>query len=560
MKWLLIGGLMLVPPLVRAQNSLDPAAQQAIDKIFSEYGHAGKPALAVAAIKGGKLVFQKVVGQANLEYKVPATADTRFHVNAQAWEFVAFAILNLEDQGKLSLSDDVRTYLPEVPDFGKKISINHLLSSTDGLYSYSGINALTGSRSKEVDQVGKIPDYIKHQKRLNFAPGEVFSVRGDTRFVLLKKIVEVVSGQSFEAYSKAQIFDPLGMVNTIFLAAPNPSLENLATPYALDGSGKYQLSQGEGNAAGMMNLYSSLRDMTTWRQHVRSHKLASKLQSPLKLDNGAPIRGMAGVSIYGQQHFGQERGIPKTFQAGSFGGYTSVFFGFPGHDMTVITLGSGGGYNGRYGMNVAYQFLPGAFPEPETIDYTKIEGVKMSPAELQKYEGKFWNAKASVASVLHMKGNVLHYNRVGGAVHNELIPLSDTVFQMKVEGDDTLLLKFVEGKHGRQMHYSVTGSDPMVFESYRPATYSKSELAQFTGSYFSKELNTSYEFEENQGVLSARNLHAGSVSFEPVHADLFHGNKAFLSGVQFVRKNGVVTGFQVMVDGVRHLEFRKLRS
>ncbi|WP_349742920.1 serine hydrolase domain-containing protein [Roseateles cavernae] len=549
-----IACLALLPQLASAQ--LDPAAQAAVDRVLADFKDPNRPALAIAVISKGSLIYQQAFGQASLEYKVPATVDTRFHVDKLAWEVIAFAILKLEQEGKVSLSDDVRTYLPALPDFGKPISINHLLSSTDGLHSYRILHALTGAKPTEAGQKAGLPDYIKRQRQANFTPGQAYSSIADTRFLVLQKLVEVVTGQSFDAYCKEQLFEPLGMSNTLFASAA--PLSNLATPYSGDPKTGYSPSHGERGAAAYASLYSSIRDMATWKRHVLSHGLAKKLHGALRLDDGTPIRSASGATIYGQQHEGKERGIPKQFQTGSHGGYASTSIRFPEQDFSVIVLSSGLAYNGAYGMRLAFLFLEKHFTEAETIDFTKIEAAKLSAAQLQNIQGSYWSPLAAQATKIHLKDNVLHYSRPGAEW--EILPLSAALLQLKIPSDDKFLLQLTEGRDGRQMKLSVTGSDPVVFNAYQPASYTKAELAQFTGTFFNRDLNTMIELVETDGVLTARNLHIGTVNFAPVHGDIFTGDKNFLSGLKFIRTGHAVSSFQILVDGARNLEFTKLRS
>lgn len=549
-----IACLTLLPQLASAQ--LDPAAQAAVDKVLADFKDPKRPALAIAVISKGSLIYQQAFGQAHLEYKVPATVDTRFHVDRLAWEFIAFAVLKLEQEGKFSLNDEVQKYLPALPNFGKPISINHLLSSTDGLHSYRILHAITGAKLTPADQKGQLPDYIQRQRQANLTPGQAYSSGADTRFVVLQKLIEVVTGQSFEAYCKTQIFEPLGMSNTLFSAAA--PLSNLAMPYSGDPKTGYSHSPGESAASAYASLYSSIRDMATWKRHILSHGLARKLHAPLQLDNGTAIRGASGATIYGQQHEGKERGIPKHFQTGSHGGYASTSIRFPEQDFSVIVLSSGLAYNGAYGMRLAFHFLENHFTEAETIDFTTIETAKLSAAQLQNIQSSYWSPLAAQASKIHLKDNVLHFSRPGAEW--EILPLSTALLQLKIPSDDKFLLQLTEGRDGRQMKLSVTGSDPVVFNAYQPASYTKAELAQFTGTFFNRDFNTMVELVEADGVLTARNGHIGTVNFAPVHGDIFTGDKNFLSGVKFIRTGQAVSGFQILVDGARHLEFTKLRS
>ncbi|MDM5180266.1 serine hydrolase [Massilia sp. DJPM01] len=561
-KCLMLGCIASLSLTAYADTDIDPASALAIEKIFADVNSPNKPALTVIALRNGKPIYQKAFGSANLEYKIPATVDTKFQVDRLAWEFIAFATFMLEEQGKIKLDEDVRSYLPEMPGFGGKITVRHLLSSTDGLHGYKVLKSLAGWESREPDQHTTIFKMIKNQKALNFKPGKEFSPGGDTRLVLLAKVVEAVSGEPFDVFCKNRIFSPLGMSNTQFVYDSGLPLENTAVPYRPGDNGAYQADRG--NAPGPANLYTSVRDLGVWRSHLASQdpgvrSLVKQLDSPIRLDNGAVIKDMSSISIYGQQHIGQERGIPKVYQMGNSGGYASSIFRFPAQDFTVITLSSGLAYSGSYGMRLATVLLKDHFPEPESIDYSKIAAVKLRPGQLQKYEGDYWSSVRAISAKVHLKDGVLYFSRAEGIEGRELIPLGDSVFQLKAEGDDTFIIKFVDTKSGKNVHYIMGESDPLVYESYRPMPQTKDALTQFTGVFYSDELNSSFVLDASSGTLTASNIRVGAVKFKPTNQDMFSGDKRFMAGIKFIRgKGNEVTGFRIAVDEVRNLVFKKM--
>ena len=562
---LLLMSLAALPFGAHAGNEDGPISRQAAAAVLGELDSPDKPAMAIALLQNGKVIYQQAFGSANLEHKAPATVDTTFQVDTLAWEFIAVATLMLEAQGKIKLDDDIRMYLPDLPDFGKTITINHLLSSTDGLYGYKVLKALAGWEPPQSGQDKAIVQLIKNQKTLNFAPGTAFSPGGDTRLILLAHIVEAASGQAFDAYCSTHIFTPLGMVNTAF-AYDNATLPaNTALPYRADGKGGFTLDQGGARVPGPLNLYSSIKDLALWRSRSGSpaagaKSLMARLDAPIRLDRGDIIKDISSISIYRQQHAGRERGIPKVYQMGTAGGYASSVFHFPEQNITAIALSSGLAYNGSYAMRLAALLLKNHFLEPETIDYDKIASVALSPAQLQKFAGRYWSPSRAISTRIHLKNGVLYYSRVEGADGRVLIPLGDAVFQLKIEGDDRYLVKFVDKQGGKELHFSMAGSDPVVFEPYQAASYTAGELAQFAGTFYSSELNSSFLVEANGGILSASNMRVGTVTFKPITTDLFAGDKTFMGGIQFKRgSNNDITGFHIMVDEVRQLEFRKIR-
>lgn len=565
-KQVVFGCLTLFAVAARASDALDPATTQAVERILANFDSPDKPALAVTVIRGGKPILERALGSVDLESKVPATVDTKFQVDSLAWEFIAYAVFMMEEEGKVKLDDDIRRYLPELPAFGRKITIKHLLSSTDGLYGYKTLQSLAGWSAGEPAQYKDIVQLLQSQKQTNFNPGEAFSPGGDTRLILLARIVEMASGQAFDAFCKSRIFGPLGMSNTMFVYGAGRPLHNTAVPYRLDGSGVLQRDHGPANVAGPANLYSSIRDFSLWRAWIASpppgkQSLVSKLHMPIRLDNGTLIKDVSSITTFGQQHAGQERGLPKVYRIASFGGYASSVFHFPGNDLAVVVLSSGLAYSGYVGMQIANILLSDRFPEPPNIDYAKITAVDVPPQQLQQLEGKYWDPTRATAASVQVKDNVLHYTRPRETEGRALIPLGDSRFQLKIEGDDSFVVRFMGNKKSKSVHYSMSGSDPVVFEQYTPVAYTKEELGRFAGTYYNKELNASFLLDASSGALVADNRRGGMVSFSSIGPDKFAGDQRFMGGITFVRgSKGDIAGLRVVVDEVRNLVFRKLRD
>src|SRR6185369_8859885 len=187
-----------------AQNGED-ALTKKVDQLFATWDKPESPGAAIAIIKDGAVVYKRGYGSANLEYNVPITPQTVFHVASVSKQFTAFAIAMLASQGKLSLDDDIRKQLPEVPDFGKKITIRHLIHHTSGLRDQWTLLAMAGWRLDDVITKEHIMKMVRYQRELNFDPGAEH-LYSNTGYTLLAAIVERVSGQSFREYTEANIF------------------------------------------------------------------------------------------------------------------------------------------------------------------------------------------------------------------------------------------------------------------------------------------------------------------------------------------------------------------
>ena len=186
-----------------------------VNQLFAEWNKPDSPGAAVAVTRDGEIIYKHGYGTANLEYDIPITPTTIFDIASVSKQFAAFAIATLSHEGKLSLDDDIRTYLPDVPDFGNTITIRHLLHHTSGLRDWVQSLVVAGDMMDDVISFNHILKMVRHQKALNYEPGTAYSY-SNTGYNLLAEIVEIVTGNSFREWTDANIFKPLGMTNSHF--------------------------------------------------------------------------------------------------------------------------------------------------------------------------------------------------------------------------------------------------------------------------------------------------------------------------------------------------------
>jgi len=173
----------------------------------------------------------KGYGSANLEYNIPITKSTVFNLASVSKHITAYCIALLESEGKLSIEDDIRKYLPELPDFGKTIKIKHLLHHTSGLRDPYGLMYLRGWNPLDVLKNRNVIRLLERQKELNNDPGDSY-MYSSSNYIVLSEIIKKVSGKSLSDWAKENIFDPLGMKNTFYNDATEENLvKNRADAY-----------------------------------------------------------------------------------------------------------------------------------------------------------------------------------------------------------------------------------------------------------------------------------------------------------------------------------------
>jgi CubicO group peptidase (beta-lactamase class C family) len=238
----------------------------AVDQLFAQWAGPDSPGASIAIIQDGKIVYSQGYGSANLEYGVPNTPATVFDLASASKQFTAFAIHLLAQDGKLSLDDDVRKYLPKLHDFGKVITIRQLLHHTSGVRDQSNLLLLAGWRLEDVITDEDVARLLFQQTELNFAPGDRF-LYSNSGYTLLAMVVKHVSGKTLPEFAKERIFDPLGMAHTHFQDHYGIVVKDRAYSYAPQPDGKYQYVALSDSTVGPSGLFSTVGDLARWDEN-----------------------------------------------------------------------------------------------------------------------------------------------------------------------------------------------------------------------------------------------------------------------------------------------------
>src|SRR5688572_25855884 len=238
---------VLLPAIAWTQAPADAAAR--VDQVFARWNSRETPGCAVGVARNGETVLARAYGMADLEHDVAATPATIYEAGSVSKQFTAGAIMLLAQQGKLSLTDDVRKYVPEVPDYGTPITIRHLLNHTSGLRDWGSVAGIGGwPRGNRMHTHAHMLDIVSRQRALNYPPGSAYSYT-NSGYNLLAVIVDRVSGMTFAEFSKQNIFQPLGMTRTEWRDDYTRIVKDRSVAYAARGGGRGR-GRGAGPAAG----------------------------------------------------------------------------------------------------------------------------------------------------------------------------------------------------------------------------------------------------------------------------------------------------------------------
>jgi len=316
----LSAGVVLSLTATRAPAQDVPRATIArIDSLFAPYSRTDAPGLAIAVVRDGRTIFAKGYGMADLEHRVAITPSTVFDVASVSKQFTGLAIAMLVGDGKIRLDDDVRRYIPEMANIGQPITINHLVHHTSGLRDWPGSLGLAGWSFDDVISFEQILTMAYHQRSLNFVPGSEYTY-SNTGYNLLAETVQRVTGQSFRAWTDANLFRPLGMTRTVFRDDHTVVIPDRALGYSRAADGRWHAVTNNLTALGSSSLMSTVEDLARWVINFDSMRVGGAQAMALTRTRGVLNDGSTIPYAFGLSH-GEYRGAATIGHTGSWAGF-----------------------------------------------------------------------------------------------------------------------------------------------------------------------------------------------------------------------------------------------
>jgi CubicO group peptidase (beta-lactamase class C family) len=528
-------GLLTALPTLAAPSSpvrLHPAR---IDAVFKPYSIPSAPGCALGIYQDGRVLYARGYGMADLNHAVPITPTTLFDVGSVSKQFTAASLVLLAHEGKLALTDDIRKYLPEIPDYGTPITVDHLLHHTSGLRDYNTLLLLKGYRSEDVTDDEDALEVIAHQRALRFKPGTRFEY-SNTGYFLAALIVKRVTGKTLAEFAKERLFQPLGMTRSHFRDDHTAIVPGRATAYSPSEKGGYQMDMSNWNQLGDGQVQTNISELVKWEENFHSARLGGRalvdaLQERGSLDTGASTSYGRGLFL------DTYRGVQRVQHSGGWAGYRSLLMRFPTLQVSIAVLCNRGDARPNLAENVADIVLEETFRAAEQRESKAATPVtppspEAATGDLGRYVGVYFDGDAQrVAHVRQQDGRLtldfgrrpLSLRAVGGE-------------RFEVEGTP-LVLAFA----GEKLTVSRHDESRSVFQRMQPVTLSDEDWKQLVGAYSSPELETTWriELKEGKAVLKGRAL--GTHPLEPVFADGFNTRPGLL---RLTRDDaGRLTGF-----------------
>ena len=513
-----------------------------IDRIFSS-ATPEAPGCAVGVSHHGKVVVNRAYGLADLERRVPLTPSSVFDIGSTQKQFVAAAVLLLAEEDRLSLSDDIRKYVPELPDVGHKVTLDHLLTHTSGVRDWTGLSNFSSAEEEALTM-------ILRQRGLNFAPGEEWSY-SNSGYVLLKEIVARVSGMPFSEFTRRRLFEPLGMNSTMYAADIRAAGEHGAVAYEKEGDGwKPDMMLGDERGGGA--VLTTAGDLLIWNDALANGRLGAfvseKIQEPARLRNGRELGYARGLFV------DEYEGLKRVWHTGSARAFKSVLARFPERGLSIAILCNSGDTDDR--PRVMRRLVDMFAPAPDAPDTAA-----KAPAEAAGAQGPDLSGKAGLffgettGEPLRLLVNNGRLRIAGGpplvAVARDrfrnpegrLSFMSQDEFELRFLSPDEIELRSMEGETTR-------------YRRARPYAPTPAELQAFAGRYESDELGAVFEVAPGSEGLTIR-LNGGQIlEFAPVERDAFQRG---MMTVRFRRDgDGKVVALDYSNPMLRNLKFTRL--
>ena len=384
-----------------------------VNQLFAEWNRPDFPGAAVAVTRDGEIIYKNGYGMANLEYDIPITPTTIFDIASVSKQFAAFAIVTLSHQGKLSIDDDIRTHLSDVPNFGSTITIRHLLHHTSGLRDWVQVLSIAGDLMDDVISFKHILKMARHQKALNFEPGTAY-LYSNTGYNLLAEIVETVTRNSFREWTDTHIFKPLGMTNSHFHDDYEMILKNRAYPYQAVENGGFKHAVNNTTALGSSSLYSTVEDLAKWilnfdNTRIGEQIVIDQMHERGVLNNGEQINYALGLNI------GEYRGLKTVGHSGSWRGFRSHLIRFPDQKFGVVILCNLNTFN-PLGLTekVADIYLADVLGPKEVSESEKTkepaeetESEPLTSEKLAEFEGDYYTEELDTTYTIRARGDGL---------------------------------------------------------------------------------------------------------------------------------------------------------
>jgi len=527
-----------------------------VDQLLAPFSGDDTPGALVGVVVDGTLRFCRAYGMANLPHGIPFETSTISNIGSVTKQFTAMGLLLLQAEGKLSLEDDIREHIPELPDFGTPITLKNLLNHTGGYREIYNLLPMAGYQGEDTFSRDKAIQIVQRQPDLQALPNTEFNYN-NTGYVLLATTIERVTEMTFPEYMKAKVFEALGMNDTRVKAYQGEIIPGSAQGYITAEGGGYRTARDLAASYGAGGIYTTVEDLFKWMMNYRDQNLGGPDAIAAITTNTILISGDStgyGLGL----GLGEFRGRKIYTHTGGDTAHRAYFGYYPELESGVIILSNNGSFILNVARQIALIFFEDRFdpeePEPEEEAVDTTEG--MSEERLEAITGN-WRIITPTSS-LHIVYSVEDgqlYAQATGQPRFRLVPDSDSsaVFQ-GVEASITFHFE-EDGTVNRATHHQ---GPSLPMERVEKVDLSAGDLVSFAGRYYCEELETRIEITVEDGKLVVHSIRMEPLTLTHTEGDEFSSSAFFFATIAFERSgNGQITGFMASNSRTKNVWFQR---
>jgi len=544
---------------LEAQQVADVAdVRDGVDEVFAEYDRSDSPGCALGVVLDDELVYARGYGMANLDYGIAIDSRSVFRIGSTSKQFTAAAIVVAAQGGALSLEDDVRTWLPEMPDYGTPITIRMLLNHTSGIRDYLTLAELAGLRDDDWYTDEEALALIARQQATNFEPGSEH-LYSNSGYFLLSQIIQRATGRSLREFAEEKIFEPLGMNDTHFHDDHTEIVAHRASGYAPDGDG-FRISMTTLDMVGDGGVFTTVEDLGRWDENFYDPVVGGPALVAALLERGVLTNGDTLDYALGLIHE-VHRGLPVISHGGSFVGYRAEMVRFPEQHLSVTTLCNVSTSDPTsLAFDVADLFLAGFLGPEETPSGAGQDGaagaesepVALSEAELARWAGLYRNQGDGGYMRLEVRDDALI---VAVGTGFPLVPIASDRFRLEVAPIEV----WFTGEPGGRAFELRRPNRTEDFVEVEPAVLTPATAAPYAGRYQADELDVDYVIEADGDRLGLRRGRGAPIPLEPTVEGEFTLNGDVLT-FERAEGRGPPSAFTIDAGRVRGIRFERVEQ
>ncbi len=539
---------LLATTTAGAQQSFAPNAR--IDSVFAQYNRPDVPGCVVGVYKDGAIVYARGYGSADLEHRIALTPQSMLDIGSIGKQFTAAVVTLLAQEGKLSLDDDIRKYITELPDYGHTIALRHLFHHTSGLRDYNRLLKLSGHRVDDVTTDDDALAVIARQKALNFPPGTEF-LYNNSGYFLLSLVVKRVTGASLQDFARDRLFTPLGMRRTHFLTSYDAVVPDRAIGYSpVSGTG-FRSDMPRWLQIGDGGVWTSVEELFLWDKNFYDSRIGGRamidtLEQAGRLTSGQSTNYGLGLSTFSY------RGHRAVGHGGRWGGYESQLTRYPDERLSIAVLCNRRDADPEVLVTrVADIFLPVLSDALKPGPLSALPEVSLPRNSVPLLTGTF-RGKAPEMRILVDQGK-LHLMAQGQRY--ELRHIGSYRFEMlKAPAEVSISFDLAGSEPARGFRFQGVQGE-IAMERVNEETVTVAALPEFAGKYFSEELKSTIEISASDSSIVVRGPGISSRVFPMAARDEFRSGIS----IRFTRRSdGSISGFALSDDRNRNIRFDRV--